>query len=297
VDIHLPPRDDYRHVLQPGEHEAVYFVFTTPTGDAFGIARALFSHDAVLEMATVRAGGRTWVFQQRQPWPAITQPDPDASGPTVRLHCEEPWARWQIGFDSPVHATDSADVLPLTLAFDFHATCPPAGHRFGPAYYQAEQGGRLTGALTLGAQTWTGDWPCIRDHTWGRRPMTLVDGCQVVAIPGRLHLVLVQTPDGLTFFGRAINAAGDVHPLVAPQLTATDSGWRVTDPALGALVWDFHRLSAPLIWHLGRAGVESVRDAPQPGDLLREETGPARFTANTGETCTGFFDQLWRVNL
>jgi len=86
------------------------------------------------------------------------------------------------------------------------------------------------------------------------------------------------------------------RPLVAPQIKAIKTGWRLSDPALDARIWDFHRLVAPLIWHLGQAGVESVRDTPQPGDLLREETGAAQFTANTGEN-TGFFDQLWRVNL
>ncbi len=93
MDSRLPPHNDYHHILQPGEHEAVYFVFTTPTGDAFGMVRALFSHDAVLEMVAIRAGERTWVFQQRQPWPASAQPNPDTSGPTLRLPCIEPWAR------------------------------------------------------------------------------------------------------------------------------------------------------------------------------------------------------------
>lgn len=296
MDFQLSPHEDYRHTLQPGEHEAVYFLFTTPNGDLFGMARTLFSPEEVLEILAVRTDERTWVWQRRHACAPLLHPQPDASGPTVMLRCLEPWTRWAIAFRGRVHATtDAADTRPLHLEAEFHATAAPAGHRFGPTFVQGEQSGFLHATLTLGEQSWTGTWPCIRDHTWGQRPMTAVKAAQVVVIPNRLHAILVETPDGMRHLGRALDATGASYPLQAPQLTPTPIGWRISDPALGTLSWEFQRITSPLIWHLGRAGVEWVSDAPQAGDLLREETGPVRFTSPSGETVIGFFDQLWSV--
>lgn len=298
MDFHLSPHEDHRHVLKPGEHEAVYFLFTTPAGDLFGMARTLFSPDTVLEILAVRTGERTWVWQRRHACAPLLHPQPDASGPTLTLRCAEPWARWHLAFHENVQATaDAAESRPLHLEAEFKATGAPAGHRFGPTFIQGEQSGLLHATLTLGEQTWRGAWPCIRDHTWGQRPMTVVKAAQVVIIPNRLHAILVETPNGTRHLGRALDERGASYPLQAPQLTPTPSGWRISDPAAGNVSWEFHRIASPLVWHLGQAGVESVRDVVQPGDLLREETGPARFTTPTGETLIGFFDQLWSVQI
>lgn len=295
MDFHLSPRDDERHVLKPGEHEAVYFLFTTPNGDLFGMARTLFSPEEVLEILAVRTGECTWVWQRRHACAPLLHPQPDASGPTVTLRCTEPWTRWVLAFHGNVHATTSAKTRPLHLEAEFHASVAPAGHRFGPTFFQSEQSGLLHATLTLGEQTWSGVWPCIRDHTWGQRPMTVVKAAQVVVIPNRLHAILVETPDGMRHLGRAMDTTGASYPLQAPQLTPTPTGWHFRDPALGTLSWEFQRIASPLIWHLGQAGIESVRETLQAGDLLREETGPARFTSPSGETVIGFFDQLWSV--
>jgi hypothetical protein len=60
----LTVADDHRHNLEPGEHEAFYFLFTSSDGEAHGFVRTLFDRDAVLELVALHLGGHTWAHQQ-----------------------------------------------------------------------------------------------------------------------------------------------------------------------------------------------------------------------------------------
>ena len=90
-DVPLAPEEDHRHTLEPNEHEAFYFPFTSPDRKVFGFIRTLFDRDAVLELVALHIGGRTWVHQQRAPLPDGQGIATDASGPSLTLTCREPW--------------------------------------------------------------------------------------------------------------------------------------------------------------------------------------------------------------
>jgi hypothetical protein len=47
--------------------------------------------------------------------------------------------------------------------------------------------------------------------------------------------------------------------------------------------------------YLGPAGHEDLRDTPQPGDLYRDDIGPAQFTAPDGRKMIGFLEQARRM--
>ena len=88
----LSLQDDHRHDLEPGAHEAFYFVFTSPRGEFFGFLRTLWSNDSVLEIVALYSGGRVWRHQQRVPRPDGL-PAEVASGSKLALTCQEPWQR------------------------------------------------------------------------------------------------------------------------------------------------------------------------------------------------------------
>lgn len=50
----LTAADDHRRDLEPGEHEALYFLFTSADGKAHGFVCTLFARDSVLERVTLR---------------------------------------------------------------------------------------------------------------------------------------------------------------------------------------------------------------------------------------------------
>ena len=288
----ITPQDDHRHILQPGEHEASYFVFTLADGSVFGYARTLFGYDDVLEIITLRINGRTWVHQQRHPCAPLQSPTPDASSPTLSLVCQVPWEQWTLRFDGEVQATDGDERRAVTLDARYTATTSPGHYRFGPSYRQVQQDGTLEGALRLGEQMWGGSWIAIRDRSWGRRPMTAITEVTVVLIPGYLYTVITDSKMQPSSFGRWIDALGVGHATVAPQMTPTDGGWRVQDPGTAMPVWTAARLVAPISSYLGQAGQEQVREEKRPGDLLKGQLGPTRFVAPDGAVVIGFLDQL-----
>lgn len=300
-DHNLAAQEDYRHTLNPGEHEAFHFLFTTPDGALFGYARLLFGHAEVLEMLALRLGADTWVAQQRVPVP----PPPDIAGNFLRLACVQPWQHWHLHFTGQATAVETGETRALTFAAEFQATNPPTRYRFGPSYQQVMQDGEFHAHLTLDAQQWAGIWSGARDHTWGQRPMRAVRNCAVVTIPRRLYTVMVDTDMQPPCFGHWIDAKGQFTPVNAPQLTATTSGWTledvggdvaVGDVAVASGVWTLRRLAEPLRTYYGIAGQEEVRTSARAGDLLQDEISPALCTAPDGENFIGFLDLLWGLH-
>jgi hypothetical protein len=294
MNIDLTPVEDYKHVLAPNEHEAVYFVFSQPDGAAFGYVRNLFGYDNVLEMVALRVGERTWVHQQRFPYAPISQPTQDASSPNLALKCQSPWQTWTMQFQSKL--TSANTKIQCSLNLEFSAGNAPARYRFGASYQQAQQDGPLHGPLQLGEQIWSGAWIGLRDHSWGERPMGMVDGTTGFFIPGQLYAMLVYTQGQMVSFGRAVTASGEWIPVREPHFTPTERGGQLFVPGAGVGPWSVQRLVKPLITWYGRAGYEAVRDDPQPDDLLRGEFGPAVFTSPDGKTVVGFLDQLKKVS-
>jgi len=300
--MNLLPYEDFRHALQPGEHEAFYFTFTAPDGGTFGILRTLFGQDSLLEMVVLRSGDHTLIHQSSGV-PAPDLPPTDASGPALRLLCEKPWEHWHCSFQGG--ARDArGQTFPLSLELEFIALARPERYIFGP-YTQAQQDGRLRGRIGVGQTDMAGEWLCYRDHSWGVRPMGVATGWTLAWVPERLYAVRVETPQGVAGFGRFTDSGGTSHPLRAPQVTLLDTlsspspgdfpWWRLEEREAGLEPWTFTRIAAPLVGYLGPAGHEAFRPAPQPGDLLQDELGPARFISPEGQTFIGFLEQARRL--
>ena len=296
LELSVSYRDDLRHVLQTGEHEASHFILTDEEGKLFGYIRTLFSADDVLEIITLRVDDRTWVHQARYPIAPIAQPTPDASAPYVHLMCEQPWDQWRLEFQGLLTAADGEAHLLLEMQLTFSATTRPIHYAFGPSYQQVQQDGNLRGTLRLGDKLWRGPWIATRDRSWGRRPMTEVFDVTVVTIPEYLYAVITQSSIHPSSFGYWMPPSRKPQSLIAPELSQTDGGWRLEDPESEMPPWMIQRIADPLIVYYGRAGQESVRNTPQPGDLLRDELGPARFIQRDN-TVIGFFDQLKEISL
>ncbi len=288
----LSPHEDARHSLRPGEHEAFYFAFTAPDGSVFGLLRTLFGHDSVLEILVLYADGVTW-FHQFVAGRREDIPDRDASGPVLQMQCRRPWEAWGCSFCGPVR-DGSGRETPLFLQLEFAATTLPDRYTFGP-YTQAQQDGRLRGRIRVGDRDLSGEWLCYRDHSWGVRPMGVALGWTVAWVPERLYAVRVETPQGPAGFGRFFTVDGMAHPLHLPEVTARSDGWQVEEREVGLEPWTFARIGKPLVGYLGPAGHEAFRSTPQPGDLLRDELGPARCISPEGESFTGFLEQARRL--
>ncbi len=288
----LSPYEDARHALRPGEHEAFYFAFTAPEGAVFGLLRTLFGHDSVLEILVLHAEGTVWLHHSAA-MPGPERADLDASGPRLQLRCLHPWEAWNCSFSGPVRSPTGQEA-PLLLQMEFRATTSPGRYTFGP-YTQAQQDGRLRGRIQVGDLDLTGEWLCYRDHSWGVRPMGVALGWTVAWVPERLYAVRVETPQGPAGFGCFFTADGVAHSLHRPEITAVPGGWRVEEREAGLEPWTFARIAEPLVGYLGPAGHEAFRTIPQPGDLLRDELGPARFISPTGEPFTGFLEQARRL--
>lgn len=289
----LLPHDDARHPLQPGQHEAFYFAFTAPDGALFGLLRTLFGHNSVLEILVLRADGTAW-FHQSTAGLREAPSDWDASGPMLQMHCRQPWEAWECSFCGPV-GDESGREADLLLRLEFVATTPPGRYAFGP-YTQAQQDGRMRGRIQVGERAWSGEWLCYRDHSWGVRPMGVALGWTVAWVPERVYAVRVETPQGPSGFGRFLASDGIPHPLRLPEVMAVSGGWQLAEREAGLEPWTFIRIAEPLVGYLGPAGHEAFRSVPQPGDLLRDELGPARFTSPEGEQLTGFLEQARRLH-
>ncbi|HIE39390.1 MAG TPA: hypothetical protein EYP77_10055 [Anaerolineae bacterium] len=292
MPFRLVPEDDHRHTLEPGEHEAFYFQFTSPDGSVFGFIRTLFDREGILELVALRAGGRAWSHQQRAP--LSDAPATDASGPSLRLTCLEPWRAWRCLFQGAVQGVKGGMAAEAVLNLTFTASGDPTPYRFGP-YQQVQQDGRLDGRLRVGPETWTGGLLCSRDRSWGRRPMGAATGWTVVSVPGHLYVAVVQTEGGTVCFGQFTPPDGQRVPARAARVSPEGDGCVIEDREAGVGAWRARRLAPPLVAHLGPAGQEALRDEPRPGDLLRDEIGPALFTSPEGEEVVGFLEQARRL--
>ncbi len=288
----LSPNEDARHVLRPGEHEAFYFAFTASDGALFGLLRTLFGYDSVLEILVLSAEGTTW-FHHSAGTASPERSDLDASGLRLQLRCLQPWEAWNCLFSGPVQNLRGQEAS-LVLQLEFRATTPPDRYTFGP-YTQAQQDGRLHGRIQIGELDWNGEWLCYRDHSWGVRPMESALGWMVAWVPERLYAVRVETPRGPAGFGRFFAADGASYPLHLPEVTAISGGWRVEEREAGLEPWTFARIAEPLVGYLGPAGHEAFRSNPRPGDLLRDELGPARFISPEGKSFIGFLEEARRI--
>jgi hypothetical protein len=291
MELDLLPQEDYRHVQQPGEHEAFYFAFARPDDSVFGLVRLLFGHDCLLEIVALRAGSRRWAFQQQTAGPVVDPQAPQIFGPSLKLACLRPWQSWQADFGGPLQLVGGAETAPLELALTFNAINLPARYRYGP-YQQSEQEVQASGKLRLGAECWEGEWLGYRDHSWGRRPMSDAAGWSVLILPNRLYAAVVETSPRPFCFGRFITQGRSV-PLSSLELTPAAQRLSFVDP-LSAETGTVQRAGLPLVFYLGQAGHEEARNEPRPGDLLHDEIGTALFTIS-GETQLGFWEQARRI--
>lgn len=289
MECDVPPREDYSHTLAPGEHEAFYFCFTTPDASCFGWLRLLVGGDQALEMLVLRSAGRTWVHQRRAPFQPLTQPVSTLQAGKLSMRCVEPWQRWELAFDGDVAAVEESATLPLRLKLSYRATSAPTGYRYG-LYYQVQADGRIAGALRLGDQALETPALCYRDHSWGQRQMGIVSGYDVLVIPERFYGGIIRLTPGPFAMGRVIAADGALIPVHQPIFSADGDGGWVEDPQAGLNRWTVRRLVKPVAVFLGPAGFEEVRNVARPGDLMRDELGPAVFTSAEGVMLTGFWE-------
>ncbi len=284
----LQPQDDFRHVLLPGQHEAFYFCFTAPDLSLFGWLRLLFGYDRVLTMAVMRCGEQVWVHQDPSACAPPPAPDPVAATAQLALTCAAPWQLWHLRFEALLAEMTSARVAPAALELEFRATNSAAPYQFGP-YMQGEQEGRLHGWLRLGDRRWELPFLCYRDHSWGQRPMGAARGWDAFVVPDVCYVSFVQSAPPF-IFGRVCAADESCSPVVAPTLTPLASGCHIADPAAGLAGFAVTRAAPPIPVYLGAAGLESVRPAALPGDLLYDEIGPAFFTDAAGQQLLGFWE-------
>ena len=285
--MELNAADDHRHTLEPDEHEAFYFLFTSPDGQTHGFVRTLFGRDTVLELVALHVGDHVWAHQMQSTLSGSPALPADASGPALKMTCCEPWRAWRCLFDGAVHSVGDGASLPARLDLTFAATKEPALFGYG-RYRQAQQDGRLDGHLQVGAETWGGELVCYRDHSWGQRPMGAASLWTIASAPGHFYVVVVEMGGQRMSFGRVTTPEGGSTPVRAPQITILDEGWRIEDPEAGLAAWQVRRMAPPLVAYLGPAGQEELRGAPQPGDLYEDKIGPAVFTSRQGEKIVGF---------
>ena len=286
--------DDHRHALEPGEHEAFYFLFTASDGKIHGFVRTLFDRDAVLELVALHVGGRAWVHQQRVALPEGPAPATDASGSALKLTCLEPWRAWHCLFQATAQGVDDEETLQADLDLTYAATDEPARYRFG-SYQQAQQDGLLSGHLRVGAEMWLGTLVCYRDHSWGQRPMGAATAWTIASAPGHFYIAVMEIGSQQAYFGQFITPDGRSVPVRTPRVATLGEGWYIEDPQAGLGVWQVQRLAPPLVAYLGPAGQEAMRNEPAPGDLYRDDIGPVLFTAPHGSKVIGFWEQARRL--
>jgi len=240
---------------------------------------------------TIAQAGQQWARQHRGLWPPAQELGPDASGLHIRLRCIAPWQRWQLGFTGLLAAlTDPQMTVNAALTFTFQATQPVASYPLG-AYEQAQQEGRFTGELTLGAETLAVDWSGYRDHSWGVRPTGAPTSRWTVAtLPGQLYATMGERDGAPVFFGRVWSSAGEWVPLISVEMAQVEGGWQLALPKQ-ALSWTVARTATPFRTYLGAHGQEALRATARAGDWAWDDFGPARFTAADGATAIGFLEQ------
>ncbi len=248
----------------------------------------------MLELVALHIGGRAWAHQRRSALRDGQTPAADGSGPALKLTCLEPWQSWRCRFQGAVQELEGEATLQADLDLTYTATVEPARYRFG-AYHQAQQDGRLSGRLRVGPETWTGELICYRDHSWGQRPMGAAVRWTIASGPGHFHVVVAEMEGQQVCLGRFKTPEGQFTPIRNPRIAALAEGWRIEDPGSGFGAWHVQRLAPPLLAYLGPAGQEALRHEPQPGDLYRDEIGPALFTAPRDRKVVGFWEQARRL--
>ncbi|RPI53908.1 MAG: hypothetical protein EHM56_06765, partial [Chloroflexi bacterium] len=144
-------------------------------------------------------------------------------------------------------------MLEAELDLTFIATNVPNLYRFGP-YCQAQQDGRLSGRLQVGAESCTGDLICYRDHSWGTLPMGAASGWTIACVPDHFYVVIVDMGERQVLWGRYTNPEKEPTPVHAPRMTTLGTGWRIQDPEAGMETVNVQRLAPPLTAFLGTAG-------------------------------------------
>ncbi len=286
--------DDFRHPLEPTQHEAFYFQFASSDGQTFGFLRTLFGYSTVLEIVAVQAAGSTWVFQRGTPLSGGFGASYDASGSTLRLICLESWVAWRCVFNDQVTNVASNATTSLSLDFQFQATGPATRYRIGP-YQQAQQDGRMKGSLTLNGQTYPTEYVCSRDRSWGERQMNLADDWLVASVPQHLYLALIHADHGQMHIGHYFSAPDQRTALTAPIMSVYGHLLNFQDHAAGLGSWEVERVVQPFVVYLGPPGREAIRNQPRPGDLYRDELGPAMYTAPDGRKVLGFLELARRL--
>ncbi|MGD1995030.1 MAG: hypothetical protein PVI59_17690, partial [Anaerolineae bacterium] len=120
-------------------------------------------------------------------------------------------------------------------------------------------------------------------------------GWAIASAPGHFHVVVADMGSQQVCLGRFTTPDGQLAPVHSPRIVTSGEGWSIADPASELGTWFVHRLAPPLVAYLGPPGQEALRDEPRPGDLFRDEIGPARFTAPHGEKIVGFWEQARRL--
>jgi len=292
--MNLNAADDHRHTLKPDEHEAFYFLFTSPDGQAHGFVRTLFGRDTVLELVALHIWDQAWAYQSRSTLSGSPAPPADASGPALKMTCREPWQAWHCLFEGTIHSVGQEPPLPARLDLNFEATNEPGIFGYG-RYQQAQQDGRLEGHLQAGTHTWAGELVCYRDHSWGQRPMGAASMWTIASAPGHFYVAVVEMGGQQMSFGRFTTPDGRSAPVRAPQIITTDEGWRIEDREAGLAAWQARRLAPPLVAYLGPAGQEELRDTAGPGDLYEDRIGPLVYTPEQGDEIVGFLEQARRL--
>ncbi len=288
--------DDYRHALDSSQHEAFYFLFTSTDGQNFGFVRALFGQSFVLEIVALCFEGRTWVYQRGSPLVGAPGPAFEASGPNLALQCLIPWTEWWCRFEGHVGEISSGQSTPLKFNWQFRAEGPATRYRFGP-YQQVQQDGALSGTLTVSGKEHRCNFVCSRDHSWGQRQMHVAQKWIVASLPSQLYLAVMNLDANsqTAHFGHFFPSPGQRQDFQSPTVLPNDGGWHIKDDGAMAGAWHAQRTAPPLIAYLGAAGRETVRLEPRPGDLYRDEIGPAMFTSPQGHQALGFVECARRI--
>lgn len=174
----------------------------------------------------------------------------EPSGPTanaVDYRCEEPWARWKLGFRGGVRlVTESElDAAALTddeyvgaeLALDLRAIGPVCGiggmdDAFW-AHAHTEQHLSVSGTLRWGGEEIAFDGTGLRDHSVGPRDVSVLDRhtwCHGEFPSGRLFMVMdVDAGDGTTLRYAVVGDGDGMH-----EATITRPGGTLLDAPGGA---------------------------------------------------------------
>jgi hypothetical protein len=288
--------DDYRHALDSDQHEAFYFIFTSADGQDFGFLRTLFGRSFILEIVALYFQGHTWVYQRGSPITGAPAPAYEASGHKLTMQCLLPWTEWWCRFDDQVSEPSSGQSVPLKFNWQFRAEGPATRYRFGP-YQQVQQDGVISGSLTVSGKEYLCNFVCSRDHSWGKRQMNIAQSWVLASLPAHLYLAVLNldAESQPSHFGHFVSSSGERQDFQSPNILSNGQSWSIEDAEITGGVWQVRRAAPPLVAYLGVAGREAVRPEPRPGDLYRDELGPAMYVSPQGHQILGFVEHARRI--